>query len=219
MRRYTVLLVLILAACNATSPVMTSATQTPTAQAAATAQPTSTPSPQPTATSIPAPNSPAIEGEIVSFAVDYIVTAEIRDMADFIEKTNDPMLPEPPKASIIVYGPIIYAPDHPEWGPNIDEKQPIKVWWYEDDKLAETDQKTEAMYRYHEEYMKKQGVGRFDWSYYAFGIVSVAQDGQQAELYLGTSCGSLCGHGTIYKIRREGPGKWVITGQEFLWGS
>ncbi len=214
MKRYIVLLALLLAACN----TATSASPTPTILPTLAVTPT--PPPLPTATATLAPKPPAVEDEIVSFAVDYIVTAEIRDMADFIKNNSgESWMPGPPKASIIIYGPVVNDPEHPEWGPHVNDQQAIKVWWYEDDQLAETDQKTEAMSRYEEQFMATPAADIFAWGYYDFGIASVTEDGRQAELYIGASCGPLCGHGILYKILRESPGKWRIIDQQFLWQS
>ncbi len=230
MKRYPVLLALLLAACTIARPPsptltvspVTGATQTQPPEPTQMATATQTLELHATSTLTTAEPPAAAEDEIVSFALDYILNAEIRDMADFINSTKnsgESWVPGPPKASIIIYGPVVHDPAHPEWGPNVDEQRAIQVWWYEDDKLSEMDQKAEAISRYHEEYMKKPATGIFDWGYYVFAIDSIAEDGSQAKLYVGASCGPVCGHGVLYSIRRQGSGEWQVFDQQFLWQS
>ena len=55
------------------------------------------------------------------------------------------------------------------------------------------------------------------WGYYEFGILSVKDAGQTAEVYVGVACGPLCGHGTLCTLQRNAAGQWEITDSTGLW--
>lgn len=59
--------------------------------------------------------------------------------------------------------------------------------------------------------------GTFVWGIYSFGILEVSPDFQSAEVYIGVSCGGLCGHGVMYTIQRSPSGEWWISDSIELW--
>jgi hypothetical protein len=216
MRNYLILLAVVLAACNTAAPTTLTPTAVPTKTPTETA--TQTPIPRPSATPTLAPKA-ASEDEIISFALDFIVKEEILGLVEYVKTSNESWVPGPPKANIIIYAPVVHDANHPEWGPNVNPGQPIKVWWYENDRLVETEQKLEAIHRYTEQFMSTPSADIFAWGFYVFGIDSIAEDGSHAKLYMGATCGPVCGHGILYALRRQSSGAWLITDQQFLWGS
>ena len=67
--------------------------------------------------------------------------------------------------------------------------------------------------------MKNASLDIWAWGYYEFGVVAMADDKQSAKVYVGASCGPLCGHGFYYTLQRSPSGKWWITDAEHLWQS
>jgi hypothetical protein len=59
----------------------------------------------------------------------------------------------------------------------------------------------------------------FAWGSYDFGIVKLSSDFLSADVYIGASCGPLCGHGVMYKIQRSPSGEWWIYDSMHLWQS
>ncbi len=158
------------------------------------------------------PSPAQARDEIASFTLNFIVTSELGG-ADYIKTNGQPWVNAPQHADLIVYGPLVNT----NYGPDVDEKQPTRVWWYEDNKLIESDQKAEAISRYEEQYMQNPTSDSSVWGYYRFGIISIAPDGRQAEIYVGASTGPLSGYGFQYKLLRLPTGKWLIIGAEHTW--
>ena len=87
-------------------------------------------------------------------------------------------------------------------------EQPIKVWIYEGDQLTEAADPGEAIEQYQQDHMTAAIYGLYD-----LGILSVAEDGQQAEVYVGFDCGFDChGHAYYYFLERNEMGQWEDTG-------
>jgi hypothetical protein len=93
------------------------------------------------------------------------------------------------------------------------------VWWYTDGQLTETEDKLKSIEEYRQRYMQDAKSDIWAWGYYEFGIVSIADDLQSAKVYVGASCGPLCGHGMYYTLQRSPSGKWWITDSQNLWVS
>ncbi|HET7378033.1 MAG TPA: hypothetical protein VFK30_15075, partial [Anaerolineae bacterium] len=121
------------------------------------------------------------------------------------------------KANIIVWAPAIDKPDMSTGF--LQSDQPTRVWWYAENQLTETEDKLTSIQKYRQLYMQKTSPDIWAWGYYEFGIVSIADDLQSAKVYVGASCGSLCGHGFYYTLRRSPAGKCWITKGEHLWQS
>ncbi len=170
----------------------------------------------PTPVPPPADNAQA-EKEITDFLVDFIVQQEIGGTADYIRNSGQPWVSSPPKANIIVWAPAVEKPGMSTGF--LQSAKPTRVWWYADDKLTETDDKLQSIEEYKQRYMQKASPDIWAWGYYEFGVISIADDRQTAKVYVGASCGSLCGHGFYYTLRRSPSGKWWITNAEHLWQS
>ena len=149
----------------------------------------------------------AVKDEIISFTVDFIITNEIGEMADYIVTSGQPWVDSPPQASIIIYGPPATNSNDFSY---VDIDNPIKVWWFADGQLIEADDKLKAIEQYQKEYMEDPSSDIFVWGYYTFGIVKIGPDFRSAEIQVEASCGPLCGHVVRYKIQRRSNGEWRI---------
>lgn len=172
---------------------------------------------------IPSGCSPAItketaEKELVSFELDFIVQQEIGGTANYIQTSGQPWVAAPPSANIIIWSP-------PAENVNADSIEylksdaPIKVWLYADGKLAEATDKEGTIQEYKQTHMSSPQSDIWAWGYYEFGIMSMSSDHQEATVYVGASCGPLCGHGVMYTVDRNGFGKWEIKDAKDLWQS
>jgi len=107
---------------------------------------------------------------------------------------------------LIVWSPVQGSQESPNLSMNIE--QPIKVWIYEGDQLIEAADPGEAIEQYQQDHMTAAIYGLYD-----LGILSVAEDGQQAEVYVGFDCGFDChGHAYYYYLERNEMGQWEDTG-------
>ena len=166
--------------------------------------------------SLPADEDAARE-EIVSFVLDFIVTNEIGGTADYIESNDMPWVDAAPQANIIVYSPPKEGSDD-SWS-YIDSDHPISVWWYADNKLSKVEDMQKAIDEYEQIYMKDPQSDIFAWGSYNFGILEISEDLRTAKIYVGASCGPLCGHGLFYYLQRSASGEWWIYDSEDLWVS
>lgn len=162
-------------------------------------------------------NEEQARSEIVSFILDFIVKNEIGEMADYVRTSGQPWVASPPEASIIVYAPAKgNAEDSWEY---LDSQNPITVWWYANNTLTEVEDKQKAIDEYQKKYIDNVSGTIFVWGSYDFGIVKISSDYRSAEIYVGASCGPVCGHGFIYKLQRSLNGKWWIYDSTHLWQS
>jgi hypothetical protein len=216
-----------LAACTPTanSPMISPA-HTSTSSPIKTITTTNEPIPTSTPTSTPGPASvqdmSMTKGEIVDFMVGYIVKNEIEAMIDIIEKENIPLIEEPPAQFIVVFSPISASTgeDHSRLMNALETKNAEQVWIYTDGALvSQTD--TQAAIRDYQQFIGSapRNPSIFMWGYNEFGIVSIADDGQSAEVYLAASCGSACGHGLVLVLARNKDGQWEIEDMKPIWGS
>lgn len=158
------------------------------------------------------------ENELISFMLDFIVQQEIGGTADYIQTSGQPWVVAPPRADI-----IIWAPPVDKEGENsyryVNDDKPIKVWIFADNKLVEATDKTGTIKEYKETYITNSESNMWAWGSYKFGIMSYSKFNRKAEIYVGVSCGPLCGHGVIYTLRRNIFGKWKLIGFQDLWVS
>ena len=113
---------------------------------------------------------------------------------------------------------IIWAPPAKHWdSPSeiLKLDQPIQVWSYRNGSLSEESDQLAEIQRYRQDYMIYPDSEY--WGYYTFGIFSIASDGQQAEVYLGASCGPMCGNGFMLTLQRNSSGDWEIVEEELVW--
>ncbi len=161
--------------------------------------------------------------EIVDFMVDYIVKNEIEAMIAFVKNTRPSPVEKPPAQFIIVFSPIPgpVGGDSSQWMNALDTKNAEKVWIYEDGTLSSPADAQAAIANYRTEYIQNAPSypGIFMWGYDEFGIVSIADDGRSAQVYLADSCGSVCGHGILFTLGKNANGRWEIQDEESIWGS
>ena len=198
---------------NTSSPA-----QTITATNAQVATSTLTPVP----TSAPTQDFLVIKSKVVDFMVDYIVENEIVAMIDIIGKENIPGIEKPPAQFIVIFSPIPQSigEDYSKLMNALDTKNAEQVWIYKDGELVlQTD--TQAAIRDYQEFIESapQNPGIFMWGYNEFGILSISDDGQGAEVYLVASCGSTCGHGLVLVLVRNKDNQWEIIDVKPIWGS
>jgi hypothetical protein len=130
------------------------------------------------------------EDEIVAFLLDSILhDLRVYSIAD---------------VTLIVLSPVQGSQESPDWRMNIDD--PVKAWWFDGDQLTEVADPEAAIEQFRQDYMTQDIYGLYD-----FGILSIAQDGQSAEVYRGYDCGFEC-HGTAsyFILERNDAGEWEI---------
>jgi hypothetical protein len=164
----------------------------------------------------PAVSKESAQSEVASFILDFIIQQEIGGTAGYIQTSGQPWVDAPPNASIIIWAPPIekISDNTLEY---LRSDEPIKVWWYADGKLTETSATAESIQKYRDAYMADPKSNIWAWGYYEFGILSMSNGNKRAEVYVGVSCGPLCGHGVIYTIQRDDSGRWKIIDTENLW--
>ncbi len=218
----------VLLSCNfAQSLVAPAAAPTGTAPATATipiptaTSPSSTQAITATASET-VPDPSGAKNEIVEFMLDYIVKNEIEAMIDIFNTEDVPGIEEPPATFIIIFSPVSQSPgsDDSDLMNALDTKNAEQVWVYENGSLTEPPDKQAAIQEY-QDFMHNAPdfPSIFMWGYNEFGILSISDDGQQAEVYLSSSCGSLCGHGVVFTLARNGSQQWEIKGTKLIWVS
>jgi hypothetical protein len=201
------------------SPVIPS-TYTNTLQPAETDTPTLAPSP--TSTLVLTQVSSMGEDEIVGFMVDYIVKNEIEATLEIIKTEKPPMI-KPPAQFIIIYSPISenFNGDFSGQVNPLDAKNAKKVWIYENGNLTSPADSQSAIKDYVQNFIENAPSvpGIFQWGYDEFGIVSISNNGQSAEVYLTDSCGSVCGQGDRLFLEKNKDGLWELKDTKLIWGS
>jgi hypothetical protein len=143
-----------------------------------------TPNPTPS----PAFNRVEVEQELVATLLDSILhDLRVYSIADM---------------TLIVMSPVQGSQESPDWRMNIDD--PLKAWWFDGDQLTEASDPQAAIEQFRQDYLTQDIYGLYD-----FGILSIAQDGQSAEVYRGYDCGFEC-HGTAsyFTLERNDAGEW-----------
>ncbi len=164
----------------------------------------------------PAISKETAEKELVSFILDFIVQQEIGGTANYIQTSGQPWVDAPPNANIIIWSPPIENPGDFDY---IKSDESIKVWLYADGKLVEATDMKDTIQNYKTTHMSNTESDIWAWGYYEFGIMSISSNNQEATIYVGVSCGSLCGHGVMYTVKRNSAGKWEIKDSKDLWVS
>jgi hypothetical protein len=163
----------------------------------------------------PQVGSEAAETEIAGFMLDHILSEQIGDASPVVEAIDKPWVQVPLDAKLIVWAPP--APDFGEQTTTsfLDTSQPIKVWRYVDGQISEAADRTGAIRQYREALIQSPASG--SWGYYEFGILSVSRGSDEATVYLGISCGPLCGEGLVYTLNRSESGGWEIIHTDPRW--
>jgi hypothetical protein len=162
---------------------------------------------EPTRNPPPATRAEA-EEEIIEFLIDYTVLPINYQITDGTPWTDPPAF-----ASIIILSEgsenaLIYG-----------QGRHIKAWWYYDDMIVETEDIYTSIAQYEHLYMNSYEDDCGSWNYTEFGIISISEDYQQAEVYYGTSGGPICGEGKILSLERGRNGQWEVVRSEIVWVS
>ena len=152
------------------------------------------------------------EKELVAFMLDSIIPKRDGGSANYVQTSGQPWLNPPPSATLIVYSPPNEKKDKAPWE-QLKNDEPIKVWWYFDNKLVEATDKPIAIQKYVEIYE----YNSHDWLSYEFGILSISKNNKKATVYSGLSSCPECAGGSILTLERNDSGKWEITDSELLW--
>ena len=146
----------------------------------------------PRLTPTPTIDREVIQGELVATLLDRIVkTIQVRGLED---------------TYLIVWSPVQSSRESPTI--DMDITEPIKVWWYEGDQLTEASDPAGAIEQFRQEQMAVE-----PYRLYKFGILSVADDGKLADVYIGYDCGGLdChGRGHYFYLERNDQGTWEVS--------
>lgn len=160
----------------------------------------------------------AVEKELVSFIVDFIVQQEIGGPANYIQTNDRFWIDAPSSVNIIVWLPPVKNAEENSTE-YLKSDEPIKVWLYADNKLVETIDKKETIQKFKQTYIINPESDTWAWGYYEFGIMSMSNNNQEAAIYVSVSCGNVCGHGAMYTLKRNNSGKWEIKESQGLWVS
>jgi len=152
------------------------------------------------------------EKEIVVFMLDSIIPKPDGETSNYVQISGEPWLNAPPSAILIVYSPPNENKNKDSWD-QLKTDEPIKAWWYFDNKLVEATDKPTAIQKYVEYYE----YNSYDWLSYEFGILSISANNKKATVYYGLSSCPECAGGSILTIERNDSGKWEITDSELLW--
>jgi hypothetical protein len=148
-----------------------------------------------------------VETELALFMRDYIVEQHRK-----IQREH----PDSPAAKvpvIIIWAPPGRNPDSPtEYA---DRTRPIRVWLFEDGQLSEQSNMVMAIEAYRQAYMNYPGSE--SWAFYDIAIESISRTGQQAQVYMGASCGAMCGRGVMLTLECNSSGNWEISETELVW--
>lgn len=149
------------------------------------------------------PSIPADQAqkEIVAFTPDYIVREELGRAGDYARASGQPWANAPFDADIIVWAPPSDAIDKATLG-YLKRDRPGRVWWLEGNQLTEvTSDLAAAVQDYRQTHIltppSPASSGGWGWGYYEFGILSLSSGNWRAQVYVGVSCGPVCGTGRI----------------------
>jgi hypothetical protein len=165
----------------------------------------------------PAFTKKSIEKELVSFILDFIIQQDIRGPANYIQTSGQPWVDVPTNAKIIIWAHPVEKIDENTTN-YLKDDEPIKVWLYADNKLAEMADKLGTIKDYQMTHnISNSETDTASWGYYDFGILSISDNNNEAKVYVGFLCGPVCGESDIYTLERNDSGKWEIKDSEFLW--
>lgn len=148
-----------------------------------------------------------VEADLALFMCDFIVDNYLVTQGEQTGLTASSV------PGIIIWAPPGKNPHSPtEFA---DRYRPIRVWLSENGQLIEQSNMVMAIEAYRQTYMNYPGSE--SWAFYDFTIESISRKGQQAEVYVGASCGPMCGLGTRYTLQWTAAAGWEITGSEWVW--
>ncbi len=161
-------------------------------------------------------NKPTItEQKIASVAIKIIVQ-QIHGTADYIENSGQPWVEDAPDSNLIVW----YKQENTEDVEPfhyISRSDPIKAWYFSEGNLSEAVDTKDAIEKFDEDIKQYSETDIWAYGYYAFAIESISKGNREAVLNIATSCGPLCGNGTLYTLRKDWLGRWQVINSEMLY--
>jgi hypothetical protein len=162
----------------------------------------------------PAISGEKAENELAAFMLGLVVQRETGAATTPVKSPPQPWAAAPADTAIIVW-----APPADKIEENTIEylktDEAIKVWWFAGNQMVEVTDKQEAIAQFRQAHMSSPSSTR--WGYYEFGILSLSNGNRDAEIYLGISCGPLCGEGVIYVVHRNDTGQWETKEIRNVW--
>ncbi len=158
------------------------------------------------------------EQEVAQAVLDYLVAQQVGASTSYRRMPPQPWSEAPYEAGILVWAPA--NPNYDQQGVDyLDTDKPVKVWWLADAELTEVaSDRASAVQDYRSTRITHRPTdAKWGWNYTEFGILSMSAGNQQARVYVGESCGPLCGTGTIYSLERDASGAWTIRDSEMRW--
>ncbi len=158
------------------------------------------------------------EQEVAAFMLDYLIAQQVGASTSYRRMPAQPWSNAPYEAGILVWAPP--NPGFDQQGVDyLDTDKPVKVWWLAGAELTEVaSDKAAAVQDYRNTRITHRPAdAKWDWNYTEFGILSMSSGNQAARVYVGASCGPLCGMGTIYALERDASGTWTIRDREMKW--
>ncbi len=163
------------------------------------------------------------EKELKEFMLDFVVKQALGGVVSYTRASGQPWLNAPADASLLVWAPPTENMDQDSIA-YLNSDHPLQVWWLSQNQLTEvTSDKAAAVqdYRQTRIYDYKPPAdpsqGGWGWGYYEFGILRLSNGNRQADIYVGISCGPLCGNGSIYSLKRDESGEWKIYDEQMRW--
>lgn len=153
------------------------------------------------------------EEEIASFMLDFIVNEEMTGKAERYRTGIELPYHIPMGPDLIVYAPPDFATTDPMHPTN--PANPIQVWWFDNGRLNEEKDKHKLIKEFNklvDQYISTDQWQTKGWGYYEFGILTISDDYQSAEVYL-----SAFSFGVKYFLIRSPSGGWWIYHAEPLW--
>src|SRR5512138_2785073 len=157
------------------------------------------------------------EQEIGDFMLDYLAAQQAGGA--YTRAAAQPWANAPDNANLIVWAPPT-VPANKDGINYLQSDKPLHVWWLLDTHLTEVSgDRAAAVQAYRDRHMvhAPEGTRPWSWGYTEFGILSLFSGNQQAQVYVGISCGPLCGNGTVYTLQRTPSGTWEIRDSEMKW--
>jgi hypothetical protein len=159
------------------------------------------------------------EQEVGAYMLDTIIREQIGMPWDYTRTAGQPWSMAPDKVDLIVWSPVEkFSASGIKF---MDRDKALHVWWLAGKQLTEvTSDKAAAVQDYRNTRMMRRPdptESAWGWGYFEYGILSMSEGNRTARVYMGISCGPLCGQGTIYTLERDASGTWTITNSEMRW--
>lgn len=146
---------------------------------------------------------------------DYLYVQEFNSPIERTETSAQPWLNTSQQTTIIVWAPPMdnFSADTNSFYA-LRMNAPISVWWYFDNTLITTRDKSEAIAKYAELFMSDAPEDGCSYNFSRFGILSLSDNKRDARVFVDVENGSFCGLQTTLLLHRQLFGKWEIIGTE-----